>query len=67
MPPEAQAEAIVGAIDGIALHSLLRAGDPRPAFGALKAMMLGMAAMSYWAAGEQPPLDHLNSLLPAVV
>ncbi|HVC99976.1 MAG TPA: hypothetical protein VNG93_02370 [Candidatus Dormibacteraeota bacterium] len=67
MPPEALAEAIVGAIDGIALQALLRDGDPRPAFQALKAMTLGMAAMSCLAAGERPPLDHLTSLLPAVV
>jgi AcrR family transcriptional regulator len=63
MPPRALAEAITGAIDGIALQSLLREEDSRPAFQALKAMTLGMAAMSYLFAGETPPLEHLASLL----
>jgi len=65
MEPRALADAIVGAIDGIALQALLRDEDPRPAFQALKAMMLGMAAMSYLAAGEQTPFDQLMALLPA--
>jgi len=66
MPPEVLAAAIVGAIDGIALQSLLRDEDAAPAFQALKGMMLGFAAMSYLMAGEQPPLDHLVSLLPPI-
>jgi len=67
MPAEVLAEAIVGAIDGIALQALLRDGDAAPAFQALKGMMLGFAALSYLIAGEQPPLDDLVSLLaPAV-
>jgi len=67
MPPEALASAIAGAIDGIALQSVLRGESSRPAFLALKAMVLGFAAMSYLAAGEDPPFDHLASLLPPVV
>jgi AcrR family transcriptional regulator len=67
MPPRVLAEAIVGSIDGIAQESLLRDADPRPAFQALKAMVLGMTAMSYLAAGQEPPFERLMALLPPVV
>ena len=66
MPARVVAEAMVGAIDGIALQALMWEGDVRPAFQALKAMVLGFAAMSYLVAGEEPPTEALVSLLPPV-
>jgi len=67
LPARALAIAITGSIDGIALQGLLRGESPAEPFQALKAMVLGFAAMSYLAAGEEPPLDRLFELLaPAI-
>jgi AcrR family transcriptional regulator len=63
MPVESLAEALVGAIDGIALAAVLREEDPKPAFQALKSMVLGLAALSYLVAGEPPPIEKLTALL----
>jgi AcrR family transcriptional regulator len=67
IPPTALAAAIAGSIDGIALQSLLRGESPAEAYQALKAMILAFAALSYVAAGEEPPFDRLAALLPSVV
>jgi len=64
MPPRELAAAVVAAVDGIAFQALLREEDPRGAYQALKAMILGLAAMSYVAAGEEPPFERLAALLP---
>jgi AcrR family transcriptional regulator len=67
MPARALASAIMGSIDGIVFQSLLRRESPRDALQALKAMVLGFAAMSYLAAGEEPPLERLAGLLPPAI
>jgi len=67
LPARALASAITGSIDGIALQAVLRDESPVESFQALKAMILGFAAMSYLAAGEEPPLERLFELLaPAI-
>ncbi|MDQ6917962.1 MAG: TetR/AcrR family transcriptional regulator [Candidatus Dormibacteraeota bacterium] len=67
LPARELAAAIVAAVDGIALQALLREEDPRGAYQALNAMILGLAAMSYAAAGEEPPFDQLANLLPPTI
>lgn len=67
LPARALALAIAGSVDGIALQAVIRGESPAEPFQSLKAMILGFAALSYLAAGEEPPLDRLFALLaPAV-
>jgi TetR/AcrR family transcriptional repressor of bet genes len=64
VPPRDLAEAIAGAIDGIALAGLLRAGGSVEApYGALKAMLLGLVVTAYLNAGKEPPIERMRSLL----
>jgi AcrR family transcriptional regulator len=67
LPSGELAAAIAGAVDGIALQALLRGEDPRGAYQALKSMILGLAGMSYVAAGQEPPLDRLTALLTPTI
>ncbi|MHB8717603.1 MAG: TetR/AcrR family transcriptional regulator [Candidatus Dormibacteria bacterium] len=62
VPPRDLAEAIAGAIDGIALAGLLRAGDTVAVYGAFKAMLLGLVVTRYVTAGLEPPIDRLRAL-----
>ncbi len=61
--PKDLAAAVAGAIDGIAIQSLIRGEDPHGAFRALKGLVLSHAAMAYVVTGEPPPMDRLMALL----
>jgi len=63
VPPHDLAEAIGGAIDGIALAGLVRAGADVDAFGALKAMLLSLVVTAYVNADEEPPVARMRALL----
>ena len=62
VPPRDLAEAIGGAIDGIALAGLLRDGDTVAVYGAFKAMLLGLVVTRYVTAGVEPPIARLREL-----
>lgn len=57
------AMATLGAIDGIALMSLLTRQPAGGAYRALTALMLSYAALSYLAAGHELPIERLMALL----
>jgi AcrR family transcriptional regulator len=63
VPPRELAEAIGGAIDGIALSGLLRDNRPVAVYGALKAMLLSLVVTAYVTAGQQPPVARMRELL----
>jgi AcrR family transcriptional regulator len=63
VPPRELAEAIGGAIDGIALAGLIRENSPAANFGALKAMLLSLVVTSYITAGQEPPVARMRALL----
>ncbi len=63
VPPRDLAEAIGGAIDGIALAGLLRESSPVAIYGALKAMLLSLVVTAYVTAGEDPPVARMRELL----
>ena len=63
VPPRDLAEAIGGAIDGIALAGLLRESSPVAAYGALKAMLLSQVVTAYVTAGQEPPVARMRELL----
>ncbi len=63
VPPRDLAEAIAGAIDGIALAGLIRERDPIDAYDALKSMLLSLVVTAYVRAGEKPPLARMRALL----
>ncbi|HWF58299.1 MAG TPA: TetR/AcrR family transcriptional regulator [Candidatus Dormibacteraeota bacterium] len=63
VPPRDLAEAIGGAIDGIALAGLLRESRPVAIYGALKAMLLSLVVTAYVSAGEDPPVARMRALL----
>jgi AcrR family transcriptional regulator len=49
--------ALAGALDGIAFLSLVRGKSPEAAFNAFKLYILGLAAVSYLAAGNELPAE----------
>ena len=63
VPPRELAEAIGGAIDGIALAGLIRENSPAANYGALKAMLLSLVVTSYITAGQEPPVARMRDLL----
>jgi AcrR family transcriptional regulator len=63
VPPRELAEAIGGAIDGIALAGLIRENSPAPSYEALKAMLLSLVVTSYMTAGQEPPVARMRALL----
>ena len=63
VPPRDLAEAIAGAIDGIALAGLIRQGNTAAVYGALKAMLLGLVVTRYVTAGVEPPVGRMRDLL----
>ena len=63
VPPRDLAEAIGGAIDGIALAGLLREASPVAVYGALKAMLLSLVVTAYVTAGKEPPVARMRTLL----
>jgi TetR/AcrR family transcriptional repressor of bet genes len=63
VPPRDLAEAIAGAIDGIALAGLLRESDSVDVYDALKAMLLSLVVTAYINAGEEPPVARMRVLL----
>ncbi|GAC1343079.1 MAG: hypothetical protein NVSMB29_15450 [Candidatus Dormibacteria bacterium] len=63
IPPRDLAEAIAGAIDGIALTGLVEGRDIRRAYSALKAMLMSLVVTAYVAAGQEPPIGRLSELL----
>jgi AcrR family transcriptional regulator len=63
VPPRDLAEAIAGAVDGIALSGLLRESDPMDAYDALKAMLLSLVVTAYVHAGKEPPVARMRALL----
>ncbi len=63
LPPRDLAEAIGGAIDGIALAGLVRDASPVAVYGALKAMLLSLVVTAYVTAGKEPPVTRMNALL----
>lgn len=63
VPPRDLAEAIAGAIDGIALAGLLRDSEPMDAYDALKSMLLSLVVTAYVHAGKQPPVARMRALL----
>ncbi len=63
VPPRELAEAIGGAIDGIALAGLVREASPVAVFDALKAMLLSLVVTAYVTAGVEPPVARMRSLL----
>jgi BetI-type transcriptional repressor, C-terminal len=63
VPPRDLAEAIGGAIDGIALAGLLRESRPVAIYGALKAMLLSLVVTAYVSAGQEPPVARMQALL----
>jgi len=63
VPPRELAEAIGGAIDGIALAGLVRQASPVAVYGALKAMLLSLVVTAYVTAGEEPPVARMRTLL----
>lgn len=63
VPPRALAEAIAGAIDGIALAGLLREREPIEVYDALTAMLLSLVVTAYINAGEEPPVARMRALL----
>ncbi|HEX4578956.1 MAG TPA: TetR/AcrR family transcriptional regulator [Candidatus Dormibacteraeota bacterium] len=63
VPPRDLAEAIAGAIDGVALAGLLRESDPIDAYDALKSMLLSLVVTAYVQAGEEPPVARMRALL----
>jgi AcrR family transcriptional regulator len=63
VPPRELAEAIGGAIDGIALAGLISENSPAANYGALKAMLLSLVVTSYITAGQEPPVAHMLALL----
>jgi AcrR family transcriptional regulator len=63
IPPRDLAEAIAGAIEGIAFTGLVEGRDVRRAYSALKAMLMSLVVTAYVAAGKQPPIGRLSELL----
>ena len=63
VPPRELAEAIGGAIDGIALAGLVREASPVAVYGALKAMLLSLVVTAYVTAGKEPPVARMRALL----
>jgi AcrR family transcriptional regulator len=63
VPPRELAEAIGGAIDGIALAGLIRENSPAANYDALKAMLLALVVTSYMTAGQEPPVARMHELL----
>jgi AcrR family transcriptional regulator len=63
VPPRALAEAIAGAIDGIALAGLLRESAPMEVYNALTAMLLSLVVTAYVTAGLDPPTARMRDLL----
>jgi AcrR family transcriptional regulator len=63
VPPRDLAEAIGGAIDGIALAGLVREASPVAVYGALKAMLLSLVVTAYVTAGMEPPVARMRALL----
>ena len=63
VPPRELAEAIGGAIDGIALAGLVRNASPAGVYGALKAMLLSLVVTAYVNAGMDPPVARMRALL----
>lgn len=64
VPPRDLAEAIAGAVNGIALAALVGGTDPAAPFAALKAMLLSLVVTAYVSAGQEPPVEHVRALLP---
>jgi AcrR family transcriptional regulator len=62
VPPRELAEAIGGAIDGIALAGLISENSPAANYGALKAMLLSLVVTSYITAGQEPPVARMRAL-----
>ncbi len=63
VPPRDLAEAIGGAIDGIALAGLVRNASPLAVYGALKSMLLSLVVTAYVNAGMDPPVARMRALL----
>ena len=63
IPPRHLAEAVGGAIDGIALAGLVSESEGREVFAALKAMLLSLVVTAYAAAGSEPPVARMQALL----
>jgi AcrR family transcriptional regulator len=63
LPSTDVAVATLGALDGIAVLSLVRGTGAEGAFRALKAFVLAYAGMAYVAAGKEPPLDRMAAYL----
>lgn len=63
LPPRDLAEAIAGAIDGIALAGLLRESSPVAVYHALKTMLLGLVVTAYVTADREPPIARMRELL----
>lgn len=63
VPPRDLAEAIAGAIDGIALAGLLRESTSIDVYDALKAMLLSLVLTAYVNVGEEPPVARMRALL----
>jgi len=57
------AGAIAGAIDGIALSSLVRQESAAAAFHALKVLLLSLVVTAYVTAGREPPIARLGEIL----
>lgn len=63
VPPRALAEAVAGAIDGIALAGLLRESEPMEVYRALTTMLLSLVVTAYVTAGLEPPVARMRALL----
>ena len=63
VPPRQIAEAVTGAIDGIAMIRLVEQRDCRLAYHALKALLLSMIVTAYVATAQKPPMARLQALL----
>jgi AcrR family transcriptional regulator len=61
--PRDLAGAIAGAIDGVALSSLVLEQPPAARFHALKVLLLSLVVTAYVTAGQEPPIARLGEML----
>lgn len=61
--PHDLAGAIAGAIDGVALSSLVLEQPAAARFHALKVLLLSLVVTAYVTAGQQPPITRLGEML----
>jgi AcrR family transcriptional regulator len=61
--PRDLAGAIAGAIDGVALSSMVLEQPPAARFHALKVLLLSLVVTAYVTAGQEPPIARLGEML----